>query len=143
MKFILLLAALLVNTAFAQRDSVAFFYRPERVVVLIQERIEAGSRLSNFIDHVSNGTIYTSTSEDNSIRISCGKGTLGSECRFTFTPGEVVEIKDRALVVNTTSKNLGFPNTGAFKMSFQGSMKDRFIIEIFEDGTVHMEGSKK
>lgn len=143
MKYLFLLAALSVNAAFAQRDSVAFFYRPERVSVLIQERKEAGTRLEDFIDHVSSDIIYTSTSQDQNIRIACGKGMLGSECTFTFTPGPAVVIKDRALVVNTTLENLGLPNVGPFKMSFAGSMKDKFSLEILPDGTVRMEGSKK
>lgn len=143
MKYALLLIVLLMNTAFAQRDSVAFFYKPDRVSVFIQERLEAGNRLTDFIDHVSADVTYTSTSVDKSIRIACYKGVLGSECTFTFTPGAAVQIKDRSLVVNTTLENLGLPNVGEFKMSFAGSMKDKFRMEILDDGTVRMEGSKK
>lgn len=143
MKFVLLFATLLINTAFAQQDSVAFFYKPDRVSVLIQERKEARTRLEDFIDHVSSDIVYTSTSQDNNIRIACGKGYFGSECTFSFTPGPAVVIKDRSLLVNTTLENLGLPNVGPFKMSFASSMKDRFTLEILPDGTVRIEGSKK
>lgn len=143
MKYFFLLIALFVNTAFAQQDSVAFFYKPDRVVVLIQERKEAGTRLADFIDHVSADVIYTSTSLDKSIRIACGKGVLGSECTFTFTPSAAVQIKDRAMVVKTNLENLGLPNVGEFKMAFAGSMKDKFMLQIMNDGSVRMEGSKK
>lgn len=143
MKFFLLLIVLFVNAAFAQQDAVAFFYKPDRVAVLIQERLNDGTRISDFIEHVTTERYFETTSVDGSIRIGCLKRVIGADCVLNFIPSHSVKFMDRAIVVSTTLEDLGLPNVGAFNMSFAGSMKDKFKLEIKEDGTVRMEGSKK
>lgn len=143
MKKFALLAALFISSAYAQEDSVGFFYKKDKVIVLINERVEVGTRLSDFISLVSSDDVYSVTTQDKSIAIRCGRVNIGSGCTMQFIPGKNVQIKDRSLIVNTTVQELGLPNVGAFEMSFASSMKDKFKLVITNDGKVYMEGSKK
>ena len=144
MKNIIIIAALFITqTAFAQKDSVAFFYRPEKVVVLINERNEAGTRLLDFMKHFGNEEGFRATSSDGAIDFVCGRGTFGSTCKFVFSPTSSVRIADRSLSAMTIVQDLGLPDNGAFTMSFASSMKDRFTVAITGDGRIEFFGSKK
>lgn len=143
MKFALLILSALVFavSAFASSDSVAFFYNPEKVVVLINERSQTG-RLNNFMNHFGNNDVLNATSADQKINISCARGQLGIACTFKFFPSEFVQIRDRSLNVVTNVAVLGLPGTGAFEMSFASSMKDKFSFNVEDNGQIHMTGSK-
>ncbi|WP_408096172.1 hypothetical protein ACJVC5_14125 [Peredibacter sp. HCB2-198] len=143
MKFALLTLSALVFavSAIAANDSVAFFYKPEKVGVLINERSQTG-RLSNFLNHFGNSDVLNTTSTDQKINISCARGQIGIACTFTFLPAQNIQIRDRALSVVTNVAALGLPNAGAFEMSFASSMKDKFNFAVSDKGEIRMTGSK-
>ncbi|WPU67192.1 hypothetical protein [Peredibacter starrii] len=143
MKFALLTLSALVFavSAIASSDSVAFFYNPEKVVVLINERSQTG-RLNNFMNHFGNNDVLNTTSIDQKINISCARGQLGIACTFKFFPSELIQIRDRSLIVQTNVAALGFPSVGAFEMSFASSMKDKFNFAVKDNGEILMTGSK-
>lgn len=143
MKLLVLFISLFSFSAIANQDSVAFFYRPEKVIVLINERIEAGMRLEQFLNALGGADHIEATSQDGTISFTCGRAALGNSCRFVFTPSEKVIIQDRALSAIFSANDLGITTSGKFEMTFAGSMKDRFSLRISEDGTIDIFGSKR
>ena len=143
MKFALLAISALVFavSAIAANDSVAFFYNPEKVVVLINERSHVG-HLNNLLNHFGNSDVLSTSSADQKINITCARGQLGIGCTLTFFPAQNIQIRNRALNVVTNVAALGLPNAGAFEMSFTSSMKDRFNLAVSHDGEIRMNGSK-
>ena len=142
MKFLALLISLMSFSAFAQQDSVAVFYRPERVVILINERFEQGNRLNDFLDQIGAGESFDVITTDKTINISCYRGTMGSSCTFKFMPGNGIVIQDRSVTVKTTLNTLKLTDVPPFKMHFRGSMNDKFDLVITEDGGVQIFGAK-
>ena len=141
MKFAILLSASLLTSAYAANDSVAFFYNPEKVVVLINERNLSG-RLDRFMRHFGNSDVLATSSSDNSIAINCNRARLGIGCSFKFKPSNTVRIQNRSLKVDTSAKFLNLPDVGVFQMNFASSMKDKFEFVMLENGSIRMTGSK-
>lgn len=144
MKFMIvsLVAMMSVASAFASRDSVAFFYSPKKVSVLINERSLVG-RLDGFMRHLGQSNSLRAISQDGSMDLGCARGDIGISCTFTFIPGQDIRIQNRSLAVLTHISALNLANNGAFQMSFASSMKDLFYFEMNENGEILMEGSKK
>lgn len=143
MKTIILLTTLLLSQlALASQDSVAVFYRPEKVIVLINERIQAGVRLQEFMNHFGATDSFMASNDDESIVITCGQSSTSSSCKFIFTPAQDVVIKDRTVTVKTSLRNFNLNNNGEFKMEFASSMNDKFFFTVSADGDITMTGSK-
>lgn len=142
MKYVLFLLALCSFQVFAQQDSVAVFYRPERVVILINERFEQGNRLNDFLDHIRAGESYDFITTDKTINISCYRGTKGSSCTFKFIPGKDILIENRSVKVSTDLATLNLENTLPYNLHFRGSMNDKFDLKILEDGKVEIFAAK-
>lgn len=132
----------LMSSAFATNDSVAFFYQPNEVGVLINDRTQTG-RLDAFMRHFGAEDYLQGSTQSETIRFECGRGYFGISCVFKFYPAANVQIKDRSMLAQTSAQDMNLPANGAFEMSFASSMKDRFNFAISTDGVIRMEGSKK
>lgn len=133
---------MLMSSAFANNDSVAFFYQPNEVGVLINERTQTG-RLDAFMKHFGAADYLKGSTQNETIRFECGRGYYGLSCVFKFYPSANVQIKDRSMQAETSAQALNLPANGAFAMSFASSMKDKFNFAISSDGVIRMDGSKK
>lgn len=131
----------LTATAREGRDSVAFFYRPEKVVVLINERSSSG-RLIQFMEQFTFESKLVGASNDGTITFSCSRNSIEAGCRFRFLPSANVAINNRRLKTSIASEELGLSPAGTFKMNFASSMKDRFQLVIDDEGIMTIEGSK-
>lgn len=137
-----ILFCLTIGIANANRDSVAFFYKEDKVAVLINERANYG-RLHSLLDHLNLDGRLNVLSSDESIKLSCTESDEGVGCTFRFLPSENVVIAERSLVAETTLAAVGLENNGAFEISFASSMKDKLHIKITDDGKLIITGSKK
>jgi hypothetical protein len=137
-----ILFCLTIGIAQANRDSVGFFYKEDKVVVLINERTSYG-RLHALLDHLNLGDRLNVLSNDETIKLSCTKSWEGVGCTFRFFPSENVTIENRSLIAEASLEALGLDNNGEFEISFASSMKDKLHIRITEDGKLIITGSKK
>lgn len=141
-KFIFILILSLYSlTTLAQRDSVAFFYTPKKVNVLINER-GVDSRLHAFMDYFRVDTELLLTSVDQDIQLGCAREVDRVSCTFTFHPSTDVQIANRELLVQKDLRALEVETSGSFEMSFRSSMKDNIHLTII-DGVLRISASKK
>lgn len=142
MKLVPLFLGLLFSfSAFAQRDSVAFFYRPHKIDVLLNERGEV-SRLQNFMNYFEAGHELSLLSEDHDIKIQCARLVDKATCTLTFYPSTDVLTVNRELQVTKRLSSFGLERNDEFEMHFQGSMKDNFHL-VINDGVLTISASKK
>lgn len=137
----LLLGLIFSVSAFAQRDSVAFFYRPHKIDVLLNERGEV-SRLQNFMNYFKAGHELNLLSEDQDIKIQCARIIDKATCTLTFYPSTDVFTVNRELQATKKLSNFGMERKDEFEMHFQGSMKDNFHL-VINDGVMTISASKK
>ena len=142
-----MITALLMGTpAVAAWDSVGVFHRPEKVVVLINERIERGTRLQSWIELFGAEKVrFTSLAGD--IHFECGITDSGSGCTFRFLPGQENVIEGRRVESSVAIADLepmGFKTIEAqnFDISFLNSNGDAFRVWT-EAGRVHFAGQKR
>lgn len=143
MKMLSLIALLLTTTPImAASDSVGVFYRPEKVIVLVNERGEEAD-LQNLIRRLGEGKdTFQAISQDKTIKVVCGKSTEAASCTFSFFPGENVSIGNRAVEAHTTLKDLGISLVDDISVGYESSMGDKFTLEV-ENGNIHFYGNKK
>lgn len=142
MKMLLLLTLLLSTQVMAASDSVGVFYRPEKVVVLVNERGEEAD-LQNLIRRLGdNKDTFQAVSDDKTIKIVCGKSIEAATCTFSFFHGENVAIGNRAVEAHTTLKDLGISLVDYISVSYESSMGDKFTLEV-ENGNIHFFGNKR
>lgn len=145
----LLSALVLVGAqAFAAWDSVAVFHRPEKNIVLINERGTTNLRLQNWLALFGEAGCLEFLSTAGDVKISCANVSEGSGCTFRFLPGtETNRFGARGVdskIAYTDLQGFGFDAAKAegFDVSFLNSNGDRF--RIWADGAfVNFSGSKK
>ncbi len=135
---LMILASSLVS---AGQDSIAFFYSPTKVNVLINER-GATSRLHDFMNLFTDTHELVLVSENNDIKIGCERSLEKVACTFTFYPSHYVRIEDKQLVAAVPLMFLSSTVVDNFEMNFRSSMKDNLKFQI-RDGVVVISGSKK
>ena len=123
------------------RDSVAFFYRTDKVVVLINERGQAG-RLQDFFAVLGASENFYVSNEDESMKFGCSRNFEGASCTFTFFPAPNLQIVERSLKGRAHLQDFGLSTDGPFSMYFESSMKDKFTLEIDAEGALFFSGSK-
>lgn len=128
-------------STFAQRDSVAFFYTPQKINVLLNERGEV-SRLQSFMNYFEVGHELILHSQDGDIKFECARMIDKATCTFTFYPSKDVQTVNRELRVLKDLANFNVTRTDSFEMHFQGSMKDNFHL-LINDGVLTISASKK
>ena len=136
-----ILFAFISTASLAQRDSVAFFYTPKKINVLINERGEV-SRLHHFMNFFKAGNELILRSEDKDIKLECAREFDRATCTFTFYPSLDVQTVNRELHVEKALSNFGVETVDAFEMSFRGSMKDNIHLSIV-NGFLTISASKK
>lgn len=141
-KYLILVGLFLLSTsAIASRDSIAFFYTPAKVNILINER-GMDSRLHDFMNHFNAGNELILESEKGDITLGCAREINKVACRFTFTPSNNVAIENKELAVLAKMSSFGIMSDDSFEMSFRGSMKDNMSFTI-EHGVLKIFASKK
>lgn len=134
-----LLAAVFVPcSAGAAADSVAVLFRPEKVLVQVNE---AGSvsRLQEFMNVLQAGADLSLLSSDESVKVSCGRNREAASCVFRFLPSPSVAVGDRKVqAVLPLSGSIA----GVREWSFESSRGDRFVLRTEPRGLVFMAGKK-
>lgn len=138
----LLLMILLPFHSMAASDSVAVFYRPEKVVVVVNERGEA-ARLQSFMNFVDAGLSLQKETSDGSIKISCKRTIEISSCTFSFIPGEIVIIGERFASAQLLLSDLGLESAEDFSLLFESSMGDQFTLNALSGKTIQFFAKKK
>lgn len=143
MKICLTLASLFFFSvsAMASRDSIAFFYTPAKVNILINER-GVNSRLHDFMNYFKAGQELIFESENGDITLGCVRDINKVACRFTFIPSSNVAIENKELSVLADMTSFRVMTKDSFKMTFLGSMKDNMSFSI-ENGELRILASKK
>lgn len=142
---ILILSTLLffnfISNACASRDSIGFFYRSEKVDIVLTERSKNG-RIPRFMDYLLvNNSVFLENNEK-TIKLGCAREENRSSCTFTFYPHEAkILIKDKTLIVSMPLDELGLISNGDFEMYFEGSMNDKMFFEI-KNNILSIEASK-
>lgn len=136
----LTLAILISSTAMAASDSVAVFHRPEKVVILINERGETG-RLHDVMSCFYVEDSFVTQNVDESIKIQCKRMTDAVSCSFRFFPATGIQIQDKTLKAQSSLKNLDLESDN-FEMSFESSREDRFSLKVL-DGNIIFFAAKK
>lgn len=139
--------------ASAAWDSVAVFHRPEKVIVLINERGSLGqSRLQNWMDLFSTESSTAASlqflSNDEGIKFTCGRQVDAASCTFRFLPSKNVVISDRhveAVLNKTELAQAGLPlkEVTDFDISFLNSNGDQFRLWIESTQQIRFSGRKK
>lgn len=139
---LLLISMVLISTlSWAHQDSIAFFYSPNKVNVLINER-GTFSRLHDFMNLFTDTHELLLVSENNDMKIGCARSVEKVACTFTFYPSHNVRIEDRHLAVTVPLMFLTSMVIDDFEMNFRSSMKDSLQLQI-KNGVVVTSGSKK
>lgn len=136
-----LMLSLFSAVSYAQLDSVAFFYTPQKINVLINERGEV-SRLQNFMNFFNAGHELFLVSKDNDIKFACARDYDKATCTLTFYPSQDVQTQNRELRLVKSLENFDLDIQDSFTMSFRGSMKDNFHL-VIENGVMTIFASKK
>lgn len=131
----------LSSQAMAALDSVGVFHRPEKVIVLINERGEGG-RLQTMMNYFEAGETLALISPDQNIKIVCGRSVEAATCTFRFFPGKDIVIGLRNLEASSTLRELGLTALDDFDFSFESSMQDKFLLQV-SNGKIIFSASKK
>ena len=73
------------QATFASQDSVAVFYKQDKVVVMIKDYPSSG-RLQEFITIVGGPQGFRYQSDDKMMRLECGQNSAEAVCTFGFEP---------------------------------------------------------
>lgn len=143
MKFMSLVLVCLVSvSAWAQRDSVGVFYRPEKTVVLVTENFHRSQRLLAMMQTLGAENRLLLISSDNSLKIDCGANLEVASCTFRFFPSEAVEIGNKNVEALINLTDLGVAQAADYEMIFESSMADRFILKI-EKAQIYLYAHKR
>lgn len=136
----LTLAIFITSNVWAAADSVAVFHRPEKVIVLINERGESG-RLHDMMNSMNVDSTLVTQTRDDSIKIQCSRIVDAVSCTFRFFPATGIQIKDKTLKARTLLSNLNLESEN-FEMLFESSREDKFVLKII-DGNINFYAAKK
>lgn len=134
MKFIII--ALLGLPAYAAKDSVALFLRPEKSVILINER-GANSRLQHLIQAFGPEKELLWESEDKNFRFNCARDESKAECTISLlqSGGVLIAKKEVMAAANILRQ------TTDVSLEWASSRENRVTIEIFK-GNLRIHGTK-
>ena len=82
--------------AFAAQDSVAVFFKQDKVVVMIKDYPSAG-RLQEFLSIVGSQQGFRYQSDDKMMRLECGQNPAEIVCTFGFEPTNGVQFIERGV----------------------------------------------
>ena len=130
----------MTSTAMAALDSVAVFHRPEKVIILINERGQSG-RLHDMMNSFGKEDSFSALSADENIKIQCNRIIDAASCTFRFFPSEGIQIKEKTLKARTLLSNLNLESEN-FEMIFESSREDKFVLKVI-DGNINFFASKR
>lgn len=136
------IAAILLfqSTSYANKDSVGVFYKPEKVIVLVNEK-RGAPRLNGFMNAVGAGDSFVYETDDKTFRINCGRNIEESTCTFRLLNGSKIgQIQTRRVEAFIPASEIKVHAN--YKMYFESSMGDKFLLETTEQG-ISYTGSKK
>lgn len=134
MKKLLLISLLMLISlpVFASRDSIAFFYKTEKVGILLNERGTNG-RIQNFMDFLGAQENMLLLSKNGDVKLGCARNEENASCTFTFLPSANVETQNKELNVKISLNQFDLEVTEDFEMSFLGSMKDKLDLKVIDN----------
>lgn len=138
---VLLLISFSSSLAFAGRDSVAVFHRPEKVVVLFTENFSRSTRILDLVGALGGSDSFELASADGSVRVRCNKSPDAGSCTLTFRPSPTVSIAPKTLSVSHPLTDLA-PTAGSTEIFFESAQDDRVSI-LVDDGRFTLEASKR
>ena len=140
---------LTVRAPAADWDAVAVFLRPQKAVVLLNERPPL-LKLARWIDWLGGGDVRREfVSADGSVRFVCGGPAEERGCTFRIQPGPATALAAKTVTAQIETADLaaaGFAPGAAgdeqIDVSFLNSNGDRFRI-FSESGRVLLSGQKR
>lgn len=138
--FVFTAILLSLSTSFAAQDSVAVFYRPEKVIVLLNEK-QGAPRLQKFMDAIGAEGSFVYESTDKALRINCARNDFESTCTFRILSESnmgKIGVKRAEAFVPATDIHV----QSDYEMTFESSMGDRFHLKLNSKGLWYL-GNKK
>ena len=136
---IALCAALIASSlAFAAQDSVAVIYRPDTVLVQVNETGKP-SRLQELFDWAGAGRTLERVAEDGSFRFRCARNDEAATCTIRFYPSSHVKFFPRG--ARTTLPAFGTESV-SFASSFVSSNGDTLVFSG-TGGALSIQAQKK
>lgn len=136
---------LIVTLGFAIRvqasDSVAVFHRPQKVVVLINERGASG-RIQEMMNVLGVSEFFEIKSPDESVTGGCKRNETVATCTITFLPSEKVLIEPKKMQSTWSYEELKVSPRIDFEIAFESSQGDKFTL-IMSKQTVQLSASKR
>lgn len=111
-------------------DSVAVFYKPEKVLVLVNESGREG-RLKSLMKLFGPENEILKVSEDQSFKMDCGKNATAASCTFRFLRAGDVRLFKRG--AEGHAKMSGLISEEKDYFVFENSNGDRFWIRVKND----------
>lgn len=133
MKFIII--ALFGLPAFAATDSVAVFLRPEKSVILINER-GAQSRLQQLIKAFGPDKELLWESHDKVIRLNCARNDNAATCTIRLLPSINVQIENKRVFARAPIEGVS-----DLDLTWESSRFNRFNVKIGH-GSINLTGQK-
>ncbi len=130
---------LLSTNASASRDSVAIFHRPNKVVILLNEK-NGAPRLHALMKSLGADQNFVYESYDRNLRIKCARNEEESTCTFAVETGGLGTIGNKRVDALIPAIELNIQND--YSMHFESSMQDKFRVIINSDG-LEFVGTKK
>ena len=137
----LLFTLILSTSTFAASDSIGVFHRPEKVLVLINER-GSNARLQEMMNAFGIGDTLQAITADETVKISCAREESLASCTFRFLPGKDVTISGKTVQAKALMTDLKLETSESFEMYFESSMADKFLLKV-ENGLLTISAGKK
>lgn len=115
-------------------DAVAVFYRPEKVVIQINEENHQG-RLDQLIRVFQKEDNLLLLSRDKSFKLNCARGTIGITCIFRFLPSPMIKIENRTVSAQLNIKDLNLlpEESSELEISFLNSNDDYMKLTVLDE----------
>jgi hypothetical protein len=135
---IALCAALLTSLpAFAAQDSLAVIYRPQTVLVQVNEK--DSRRLQDLFDWAGAGRTLERLAEDGSFRLRCARNEEAATCTIRFYPSPSVQLFPRG--ARTTLAGFGSRSL-SFSTAFESSNGDTLSLSG-DGGALSIQAQKR
>lgn len=144
MKSILIAAAVLLSTtAKADWDSVAVIYRPEKVLVQINERASANFRLDTLMTELGFDKKMIVLSADKSLKLDCERNAEAATCILRFQPSPTVTLEPRKATADVDLSELKLPLAPTdLGLSFLNSNGDYVNLKV-HNGRLQITAAKR
>lgn len=124
------------SQSLAAADSVAVFFSAQKTVVLINEH--SPKRLHAWMNHLGAGSELHFLSEDESIKVDCGRTETTASCTFRMHPSELAQFGNKEVIAKFTLSEK-FMGSSAFE--FESSRGDKFVL-VSNDGDIALKAQK-